>query len=237
MALRKLSDLPEPDPRGSGKRERRRADTPASAAPAPSSMFPSGYFADEANTVDPDKKPRTRRVKIEDMPHDDQVEKAKTIILNALSMSAKTRGQLAEKLASKDIPEAAAKEALDRLTEVGLIDDEAFAKGWVTSRHRSRGLSSSAIKRELRQKGIDDELAEAALAQLTAEEEWERAVELVTRKAPSTARLDRQARVRRLAGMLARKGYSGGTAFAVVKQVLDAEGQTDDTSYLDSGQD
>lgn len=235
MALRRISDLPQPEPRRGSARQQRRhgAEEPTTAS---SSLFPDSYFTDSADSPADEKPSRKRRVKIEELPHEEQVEKAKGIILNALSMSAKTRTQLAEKLASKEVPDAAAEEALDRLTEVGLIDDAAFANAWVLSRHRGRGLSASAIKRELKQKGIDAELAETALEQITSDEEWDRAVELVTRKAPSTARLDRQARVRRLAGMLARKGYSGGTAFAVVKHVLDQEGHDSET-YLGSGQD
>lgn len=183
--------------------------------------------------------PATKRQRqLTEMPPEDLLQRAKDIALNALQMSAKSRGQLEEKLASKDIPADVAAEALDRLTEVGLIDDAAFAGSWAGSRQRGMGLSGSAIQRELRQKGVSEEFVAAAMEQITPETEHDRAVEMVRRRAPGTRNLDRNARVRRLVGMLARKGYGGGVAFAVVKQVL-AEEQPDDVDdgYLDSGQD
>jgi regulatory protein len=171
------------------------------------------------------------------MTREEQVEAAKNTALNSLSASAKTRGQLEQKLAEKGHVEDVVKEALDRLAEVGLVDDGAFARSWVTSRHSFKGLSASAIRRELRMKKVDDELIDAALEDLTSEDEVERARELVERKAKSTRGLPRDARVRRLVGMLARKGY-GGVAFSIVKEVLDNESDAEiSDDYLDSGED
>ena len=69
-----------------------------------------------------------------------------------------------------------------------------------------------------------------AVQTLDPDQEAETARALVRRKLPSTRGLETQARVRRLAGMLARKGYSAGLAFRLVKEELDAEG--DDTRAL-----
>ncbi len=201
-----------------------------------SNLF-SSDFEDE-----PKKSRSGRRQRVEDLPRDEQLDKAKDIILTALTMMPRTRHQLAEKLATKEIPEDVANEALNRLTEVGLIDDKAFAEVWVTSRHQGAGLAGSAIRRELVQKGVDPDFIEAALENLDSDMERERALELVRRRAPSTKRLAKDARTRRLAGMLARKGY-GGMAFAVVKQVLTEEAEDqdnnnyEDTDFLDSGED
>ena len=51
---------------------------------------------------------------------------------------------------------------------------------------------------------------------------------LVERRARSMQRLDRATATRRLIGMLARKGYGGGLAAAVVREVLDAAGAEHD---------
>ncbi|MGK2851715.1 MAG: regulatory protein RecX [Candidatus Limnocylindrales bacterium] len=45
--------------------------------------------------------------------------------------------------------------AIDRLTELGMLDDEQFARSWVESRDRARPRGERAIRDELRQKGID----------------------------------------------------------------------------------
>jgi len=115
---------------------------------------------------------------------------------------------------------------LSRFAEVGMIDDALFAQMWVTSRHRGRGLAGRALQQELRRKGVDDDVAREALDTLEPEQERATARALVDRRLPATRGLTADARVRRLAGMLARKGYPAGIAFGVVKEALAAEGQT-----------
>ncbi len=117
---------------------------------------------------------------------------------------------------------------LSRFEEVGLIDDAAFADAWVESRHHGRGLARRALARELRTKGVDSALIDVAVGRLDSEQEESTARELVDRKLRSTRGLDREKRLRRLAGMLARKGYAEGLALRVVKQALEEEGEDPD---------
>jgi regulatory protein len=134
-------------------------------------------------------------------------------------------------LRKREIPDEAAEEVLSRFEDVGLIDDAAFADAWVESRHHGRGLARRALVRELRTKGVDSAVIDEAVGQLDSEQEEETARELVARKLRSTRGLDRDKRLRRLAGMLARKGYGEGMALRVVRQALEAEGE--DTEGLD----
>ncbi len=123
-------------------------------------------------------------------------------------------------MARRDVPDDVVTTVLDRFTEVGLVDDLAYAEMLVRSRHADRGLARRALAHELRAKGISPELAEQALDQLDGDDERRTARELVARKAAGTAGLDRQRRRRRLAQMLARKGYPPGLALGVVDEVL-----------------
>ncbi|MGW5945406.1 regulatory protein RecX [Streptomyces celluloflavus] len=123
------------------------------------------------------------------------------------------------------LPEEAAEEVLSRFEDVGLIDDAAFADAWVESRHRGRGLARRALARELRTKGVDSGLIEVAVGRLDADQEESTARELVDRKLRTTRGLDREKRLRRLAGMLARKGYPEGLALRVVRRALEEEGE------------
>jgi regulatory protein len=91
---------------------------------------------------------------------------------------------------------------------------------WVESRQRTRGVATSALRQELRRKGIEDALVEAALSGIDPDSERERARQLVRVKARTMSRLDPQVRVRRLVGMLQRRGYSGAVAYGVVLEVL-----------------
>ncbi|CCH89699.1 Regulatory protein recX (modular protein) [Modestobacter italicus] len=159
---------------------------------------------------------------------------AKGICLRALTGAAKTRKQLAELLAKKEVPEEAANAVLDRFTDVGLIDDAAFAAAWVTSRQSGRGLARRALAAELRAKGVDGEVAAAAVAEVDPQSEWDSARRLVERKVPSMRRLDRVTAERRLMGMLARKGYGGGLAGYVVREALDADGAAEDAAAEDA---
>lgn len=163
-------------------------------------------------------------------PPADPVEQARAICLRLLTGTPRTRKQLADALRKREIPDDAAEEVLSRFEEVGLINDSAFADAWVESRHRGRGLARRALAQELRTKGVDSTLIDEAVAQLDSEQEEATARELVARKLRSTRGLDRDKRLRRLAGMLARKGYPEGMALRVVRQALEEEGE--DTEFL-----
>jgi len=159
---------------------------------------------------------------------------ARQVCLQLLEVGPRTRKELADALAKKGVPDEAADEVLGRFQEVGIIDDALFASMWVSSRHRGRGLAGRALSQELRRKGVDDELVKNALAELDSDQEAATARSLVRRKLPSTAGLATDARVRRLAGMLARKGYGPGLAFRIVKEELEREGSDTAALVLDT---
>jgi regulatory protein len=164
---------------------------------------------------------------------------ARGVCLRALTGTPKTRQQLADLLTKRGVPDDAAEAVLDRFTEVGLIDDAAYARAWVSSRQAGRGLARRALSAELRAKGVDPEVAAEAVEQVDDEDERAAAQRLVERRMPSMRRLDRVTASRRLMGMLARKGYNGGLAAAVIREALDladdealAVGEFDDTDAL-----
>jgi regulatory protein len=162
----------------------------------------------------------------------DPVARARAICLRLLTGTPRTRQQLADALREREVPPEAAEEVLSRFEEVGLIDDAAFAGAWVESRHHGRGLARRALARELRTKGVDGALIDQALEQVGPEQEEAAARALVDRKLRATRGLERDRRLRRLAGMLARKGYSEGLALRVVRRALEEEGE--DTEALES---
>ncbi len=148
---------------------------------------------------------------------------ARSICLKLLTMSPKTRSQLADALAAKGIPDAAAEAVLDCYTEVGLINDTAFAEAWVSTRQAGRGLATRALAQELHRKGIDRDIAGRALATLDPATEEDSARAMVQRRLRSMANLEAQVATRRLLGMLARKGYPSDVSLRVVRESLSAE--------------
>ena len=153
---------------------------------------------------------------------------ARTMALRLLTAAPRSRAELATKLAERDVPDDVAEALLDRFEEVQLLDDTAYAEMLVRTRHRERGLARRALAQELRRKGIDGEIAERALEQVDDDDELAAARDLAVRRARSSRGLDRDKRRRRLAGMLARKGYPAGVAMRAVDEALAADGQEPD---------
>lgn len=148
---------------------------------------------------------------------------ARQICLRLLSAAPRTQAQLADALRRRGVPDDAAAAVLERFAEVKLIDDELFARAWVESRHHGRGLAGRALGAELRQRGVASGDIESALSQLDPEQELATARELIARRLPATAGMPVPARMRRLTGVLARKGYPPGLAYRVVREALEQE--------------
>ena len=144
-------------------------------------------------------------------PDADPESVARTILLDQLTGRARSRHELADKLRQRRVPDDIATRLLDRFTEVGLVDDAAFARQWVESRQAGRGLAKRALADELRRKGVDAEVVREAVDEVDPADEEAAARALVRKKLPSLRRVDRATATRRLAGMLARKGYSAGS--------------------------
>ena len=152
--------------------------------------------------------------------------RAREVCLRLLALAPRTRAQLAGALRKRGIPDDTAEEVLSRYEDVGLIDDAAFARAWVESRHYSRGLAGRALSAELKQRGVAaDEIRAAIDEQLGPDAEVSAARQLVAGKLAATRGLPSEQRTRRLAGLLARKGYPAGLAFRVIREALEAEGE------------
>lgn len=147
---------------------------------------------------------------------------ARGLVLDALSRSARTRGQLAAMLARKAVDEETAEAVLDRYAELGLVDDAAYAEAFTRSRHEHKGLGSRAIAFELRRRSVPDEVVQEAVSTLDADQERATAFRLARERQARMASLPREVQARRLAGFLARKGYGGEVVGAAVREALAA---------------
>ena len=145
---------------------------------------------------------------------------ARAIVLRQLSMAPRSRSQLERKLQQRGCDDDVAARVLDRFTEVGLVDDEAYAQMLVRSKQSGKGLARKALAHELRKQGIDQEIADEALGQVGAGDERARAELLVEKKLRTMRGLDPAVQSRRLAGMLARKGYPSELSMRVVREAV-----------------
>lgn len=117
--------------------------------------------------------------------------------------------------------------AIARLVELGMLDDEAFARSWIESRDRARPRGERALRLELARKGIDRQTADQTIAERAAEQpeaDAEAAKRLLARNARALDRVpDLRARRQRAYALLARNGFDSETAVAAIDQVLERE--------------
>src|SRR6516162_6848462 len=164
--------------------------------------------------------------------------RARLICLRLLTAAPRTWTELDHAIHREGVPDEAAEAILVRFTDVGLIDDAAFARAWVESRHYSRGLSRRSLSAELRRRGVDTEEIREAVDALDPEQEVATARHLIEQKMAGSRGQPPEVRVRRAAGTLARKGYPPGLVFRLIKEVLEHEGshetfELDPDQYLD----
>ncbi len=152
-----------------------------------------------------------------------QEERAREYLLRSLGAAPRTRHQLAQGLAKRDVGPELAERLLDRFTEVGLIDDAELARTLVRTRVAERHLSRRALAVELRRKGIGEEHARAALETVDDDLQEETARAFVASRIRRASSHDPVTRARRLVGALARKGYSAEVATRVVREALAAD--------------
>jgi regulatory protein len=150
-------------------------------------------------------------------------EAARVICLRLLTSGPRTRAQLATALRKRRIPDEVADSVLGRFAEVGLIDDAAFARAWVESRHHGRGLARKALAAELRQRGVSDGEVRSAIGLLGPQDELATAQQLVAKRVAAGRGKPMPVRARQLMGMLARKGYPAGLAAQVVREALEQD--------------
>ena len=147
-------------------------------------------------------------------------ELARNMVLRKLTRAPQTRQQLADYLTERGIPDDICDTVLGRMTDVGLINDVEYAAMFVRSRRTGRGLAPRVLAQELRQRGIDAAIIDEELAGITPEDDRELARTLVRKKLSSVSRFDRDTQIRRLTGMLMRKGFNSGLAFEIVREEL-----------------
>ena len=131
--------------------------------------------------------------------------------LELLERTLRTRHDLERRLKEKGFAAGEIAATLDRLTEVGLVDDVEFARTWLAGRWGRRPSGWRRLQQELRAKGVSQEDAERARELLSerggAPDEVHSAAKLAAQARKRYARLDPQVQRQRLYALLARRGY------------------------------
>jgi regulatory protein len=146
---------------------------------------------------------------------------ARIICLKLLDTRARTRAELATELRRRNVPTSAATTVLDRFTELGLIDDVALASSFALTRHAVRGQAGRAIAVQLRRRGVADDVISDAIAQIDPSSETAAARLLARTRLARMGDVDTATAIRRISGLLARRGYSSAVSSAAVRAVLE----------------
>ncbi len=180
--------------------------------------FPDSYFLKDSNSASPSDDSGAEATEILDHNHFEKLERrAKNMLLHQLSRSIKSTKQLRDYLTKREIPAQVIEAAIERFTEAGLIDDLRYAETFAASKRSTRGLSTSALRRELGAKGIPAMLIDQVLSEYTQEDDLKTATKLAEKRIRAMGHLDREVRQRRLLGFLGRKGFSSSICFSAIK--------------------
>lgn len=177
------------------------------------------------NTYGKKKKPPIYDESLGEPPTDEQLEKmakqAKNVAYYWVDQAEKSRHELFTKIKNKGITDDIANEVLDKMEELGYLDDNRFAENFVYSKQTYDKLGARAITYKLKLKGVPQDIIDAALAGIDEESEEENAKLIALRKARVNKKLDTNKRIQQIAGMLARKGYSGSMIFRLAKEAVE----------------
>ena len=140
-----------------------------------------------------------------------------------LAIRARTRVEMVERLADAGFDAEVVARTVDRLEELGLVDDAAFARIWIEERARTRHRPPAVLLEELAAKGVDPEIAAAALEEAGPDENAQ-ATELAALllRGHSHKPLEKQAGS--LMAALLRKGFSEEASEEAVRTILPPEG-------------
>ena len=157
---------------------------------------------------------------------DDLRDRAREAALRLLSIRERSSKELTDRLRDKGFPTEIVDDLVVRFSEIKLLDDERFAREWVTSRAQHSARGKSVLRQELRHKGIPTPVIDAVLESLSPEIEEDSARMLLSRKLRAIdpdSLSDREIyrkQQRRLYNMLARRGFSSELAQRVTQDTL-----------------
>lgn len=162
------------------------------------------------------------------MSRERQVEFARTILLRLLEARPRSQQELQQALARRNVPKDVADELLERFTEVGLVDDQAFAQALASTRMGVGLQGGRRIQQELRRRGVSDEVSRQVLDDVAPEEEEAAALRFAQRRIRTLQSLEPPVARRRLLAALARRGFPMSVSLRATESVLGAADELPD---------
>jgi regulatory protein len=155
----------------------------------------------------------------------DQEERAYEQMLNFLSYRPRSKAEARRRLQQKDFSEATIEIVTQRLCRAGLLDDEAFARYWISNREQFKPRGVYALRHELRQKGIESDIIDLLLQEV---DETESAYRVAIKRLYRWEHLEPDTRRHKLSDYLQRRGFRYETIQQVWERLV-AEQWTDES--------
>jgi regulatory protein len=168
--------------------------------------------------------------KIVSLQAEDASEIAYQKALHFLSFRPRSSMEIRQNLAKRDTPEDLVEQTVNRLQRAGLVNDQEFARAWVENRNSFRPRSKSALRMELRRKGLSDEIVRTVLDEQVDEQAL--AFIAARKYARRLENLEWLEFRKRLSGFLSRRGFSYTTLSPVVSEVWKETRMADDGGTL-----
>jgi len=162
----------------------------------------------------------------------DDVEKAREKALRFLSNRPRSEWEVRQNLLKGGYGDATSDRVLERLRSVALVDDAAFVRYWIDNRAQFRPKGEVALRQELRRKGVDREVIDAALAEREQADD-QAAIQAALAKADRYRQLPRPEFAQKLGAYLARRGFDYATVREAVQAAWQAIHADEPTTHFD----
>lgn len=143
---------------------------------------------------------------------EDAVEKAKQSAYGYLTYRPRSTAEVRQNLLKKEYDETVVEQVLTRLTELNLLNDRDFARFWIEQRETFKPRSRRALRQELYQKGISQDIIDEVISGV---DETAAARKAAQKKAQNWRQLPRETFFSKMGGYLQRRGFN----FAITKTV------------------
>lgn len=149
----------------------------------------------------------------------DAIHKAVDRAIDFLSYRPRSINEVRRNLVKKDIPESVVEVAIERLQNHGYLDDEKFARFWIENRDTFKPMSPMALRYELRQKGVGDDILNPLFDEMIDVEDsaYRAAKKHIHRYRGKT----RQELKHKLGGTLQRRGFNYGVINDVIQRLYE----------------
>lgn len=159
---------------------------------------------------------------LEDVLKKEEQECANSYALKLLNFKMRTTQEIRKRMREKEYTDDIIDETIDYLNYLNYLDDEDYARKFIRDKSNLKNMGKERIKRELYMKGIDNEIISNSIEDIIDDDdEYEKAKEIAIKKLETTYKNDdKNARYRKLGGLLQRRGYSMNIVMPLLKELL-----------------